>query len=99
MTLARGLKIALAAILAVAAAPFLLALGSGLVATVLGCPLDESDVHPCVIFGVDLGYPLYATALTGLIMLFDLPFAGAAFLIWLVVAGAAVFLRWRHSDY
>jgi hypothetical protein len=32
-------------------------------------------------------------------MLFGLPFAGAAFLIWLVVAGAAVFLRWRRSDY
>jgi hypothetical protein len=99
MTLTRGLKIALAAILAVAAAPFLLALGADLVAMALGCPLDESDVHPCMISGVDLGYPLYATALTGLIMLFGLPFAGAAFLIWLVVAGAAVFLRWRRSDY
>jgi hypothetical protein len=98
MTLARGLKIALAAILAVAAAPFLLAFGAGLVAAALGCRLDESDVHPCVLSGVDLGYPLYATALTGLIMLFGLPFAGAAFLIWLVVAGVAVFLRWRRSD-
>ncbi|MGA8154999.1 MAG: hypothetical protein WB822_02065 [Rhodoplanes sp.] len=79
MTLARGLKIALAAILAVAAAPFLLALGAGLIAILLGCQLDESDVHPCMISGVDLGYPLYATALTGLIILFGLPFAGAAF--------------------
>ncbi len=99
MTLARGLKIALAAILAVAAAPFLLALGAGLIAILLGCQLDESDVHPCMISGVDLGYPLYATALTGLIILFGLPFAGAAFLIWLVVVGVAVFFRWRRSDY
>ena len=99
MTLARGLKIALAAILAVAAAPFVLALGAGMIATLLGCQLDESDIHPCVISGVDLGYPLYATALTGLIMLFGLPFAGAAFLIWLVVAGVAVLFRWRRSDY
>jgi hypothetical protein len=99
MTLSRGLKIALAAILAVAAAPFVFAFGAGLVAMALGCRLDESDVHPCMISGVDLGYPLYATALTGLILLFGLPFAGIAFLIWLVVAGAALFLRWRRSDY
>jgi len=99
MTLARGLKIALAAILVVAAAPFALALGSGLIATMLGCELNAGDVHPCVVFGVDLGYSLYATALSGLIMLIGLPFAGVAFLIWLVVVGVALFLRWRRSDY
>jgi len=98
MTLARGLKISLAAILIIAAGPFVLTLGAGLIAAALGCQLNEGSVHPCVVFGVDLGYPLYATALTGLIMLIGLPFAGVALLVWLVVAGAAVFLRRRRAD-
>jgi hypothetical protein len=99
MTLPRGLKIALAAILAIAAAPFALALGASLIPTSLGCELNEGDVHSCAVFGVDLGYPLYAAGLTGLILLFGLPIAGIAFLIWLVVAAAALFLRWRRLDY
>ncbi|MFO1097525.1 MAG: hypothetical protein U1E81_04405 [Xanthobacteraceae bacterium] len=99
MTLSRGLKIALAAILAIAAAPFVLALGAGSIATVLGCELNEADVHSCAVFGVDLGYPLYAAGLTGLILLFGLPIAGIAFLIWLVVAAGALFIRWRRLDY
>jgi hypothetical protein len=99
MTLPRGLKIALAAILAIAAAPFALALGASLIATSLGCELNEGDVHSCAVFGVDLGYLLYAAGLTGLILLFGLPIAGIAFLIWLVVAAGALFLRWRRLDY
>ena len=97
MTLSRGLKISLAAILAVAAAPFVLTLGAGLVATVLGCDLDEGNVHPCVVLGIDLGYPLYASALLGLIAMIGLPFAGAALLVWLVVAGVAALLRRRRA--
>jgi hypothetical protein len=100
MMFARGLKISLIAILAVAAAPFVLTLGAGLIANALGCQLDEGSIHPCGIFGVDLGYLLYAMALSGLIMfhglLFGLPFVGGALLLWLVVAGVAAFLRRRH---
>lgn len=79
--------------------PLVLTLGAGLISTSLGCELNEGDVHPCVAFGVDLGYPLYAAGLTGLILLFGLPLAGIAFLIWLVVAVGALLLRWRRLDY
>jgi hypothetical protein len=97
MTLVRALKISLAAILVAAAVPFVLTLGAGLVGAALGCQVDESGIHPCVVFGIDLGYPLYATALTGLIMLIGLPFAGVALLVWLVVAGVAMLRRRRRS--
>ena len=97
MTTARRFGIALALIVAVAAAPFVVALGAGLLAAALGCRLDEGSVHPCVVFGVDLGPALYATALIGLLMLIGVPVAGVAFLIWLVLAGVAWVVRCRQS--
>jgi hypothetical protein len=90
MTTARWLGIALAIIAAVAAAPFVLALGTGLVAAALGCQLDEGGVRPCVALGVDFGAALYAAGLIGIIMLILVPLAGIAFLIWLVAGGMVV---------
>lgn len=98
MTTARKFGIALALIVAVAAAPFVATLGAGGIAAVLGCQLDEGNVHPCVVLGVDLGYALYATALSGLLMLITLPAAGIALLIWLIVAGIVLFARRRRPE-
>jgi hypothetical protein len=96
MTTVRRFGIALAMIVAIAAMPFVLALGAGSVAAALGCQLDESNVNPCVVFGLDLGPALYATALIGLLMLIGVPVAGVAFLIWLVLAGVAWAVRRRQ---
>ena len=96
MTTVRRFGIALALIVAVAATPFVLALGAGCVAAALGCQLDEGDAHPCIVFGLDLGPALYATALIGVLMLIGVPVAGVAFLIWLVLAGVAWVVRHRQ---
>jgi hypothetical protein len=99
MTLARGLKISLVAILAVAAVPFVLTPRSMPSTTHGWMPLSSTwqpsaaPTRPAP----SVGYPLYATALTGLIMLIGLPFAGVALLVWLVVAGVAMLRRRRRS--
>ena len=50
-------SLALLALLALA--PFLCTLAAALVAFVLRCDLDEGNIFPCLVFGVDLGYPLH----------------------------------------
>jgi hypothetical protein len=49
-----------------------------------------------VVFGVDLGPALYATALIGLLMLIGVPLAAIAFLVWLVLAGIILLLGRRQ---
>ena len=44
------------------AGPILVALTAGLVAAVLGCQLDEGNIHACPLLGVDLGGVLYSSA-------------------------------------
>jgi hypothetical protein len=99
MTVARPFKIALLAIMAVAALPVAMLLISGIVALAGGgCAVDEGNPHPCVVLGIDFGGMLYALSLLGLLgLIIAWPLAGIALLIWLVVAGIAWLVRRRRQ--
>ena len=72
-----------------------LALAIG-VASPFGCALDEGSVHPCVVFGLDLGALLYVMAVAGWMTLFTAPLAAIALAGWLVVALVMFAIRRRR---
>lgn len=76
---------ALLLIVLTASLPLLSALSAGLVAQALGCTLNEGNVHPCILLGVDLGMTLYTLFVLGWFMLLTLPYGVIALAIWLVV--------------
>ena len=89
-----ALLAALVAILLLAAAPILSALGAGVVAEANGCSLDEGSQHPCVILGADRGELLYTMFVLGWLGLATLPIGAAALAVWFVVA-VVLFVRSR----
>lgn len=99
MKLSRGFKVSLAVILCAAAAPFLLWLGVGLFALISGCVVDESGPHACVVFGLDLGYPLYAIGMISVLtLIIGVPIAAVGLLIWSIVFGIAASRRRRQLN-
>jgi hypothetical protein len=79
-------------------APFLCTLAAALVAFVLRCDLDEGNIHPCPVFGVDLGYPLYFFGMMFWFGFFSLPIAAIGFLVWLGFAVVLLVRRLRRSE-
>ena len=77
---------ALIAILLLWVAPLVLALSAGGLASVLGCELDEGSVHPCILFGSDIGATLYTFGVLGWLTLIGIPFAIGALVVWAIVA-------------
>lgn len=67
-----------AVIVLVAAAPIISVLISGVIAGVLGCPLDEGSPHPCPFIGIDLSEILYSMVVVGWLGLVTLPFGAVA---------------------
>jgi len=79
-----------------AVAPLLCALAAGWVANLAGCPLDEGDVHPCLILGWDAGPILYQLGVLGWFMLATIPVGTALMLavsLVLVVQLVSRFMR------
>ncbi|WP_434770877.1 hypothetical protein [Pseudomonas entomophila] len=70
-----------------AAAPLLLALCAGTMASQFGCQVDEGSPHACWILGWDAGPTLYRLGVMGWYMLVTLP-AGA--MLMLVATGLLV---------
>lgn len=93
----RVMGIILGAILLVALAPVLSVIVAGGVANIGGCVLNEGDVHPCVIGGVDLGETLYTMFVLGWLMLVTLPMGALALLIWMIVAVVMYVRRSRSA--
>jgi hypothetical protein len=90
---------ALAMILLFAALPVVSLLLAVLFATAFGCQLDEGSVHPCVVLGLDFGDLLYPMAVGGWFVMFTVPLAGLALLVWLVVLVVLlVRRRYRRAD-
>ena len=87
----------LAALFLLAVGPLLLTLAAGLIATILGCDLNEGDVHPCIVLGADIGYPLYFFGMMFWFGFFTLPVAAVGLLIWLGFALALLIRRWRRA--
>ena len=86
---------ALAAILLFGAFPVVSLLLAVLFALAFGCPLDEGSVHPCVVLGLDFGDLLYIMAVGGWFVMFTIPLAGLALIVWLIVLVVLLFMR-RH---
>ncbi|AVX02818.1 hypothetical protein [Maritalea myrionectae] len=80
-------------IILVGIGPILLTLGAGMVAEANGCTLHEGYVNPCVIWGADRGDTLYEMGMMFWFSYFTLPFAAAAFFVWLIVFFLHVVLR------
>jgi hypothetical protein len=80
------MSILLVLILLAWAAPLLLALGAGGLASVLGCELNEGSIHPCILFGSDIGQTLYTFGVLGWLSIIGIPFAVGALAIWVVVS-------------
>jgi hypothetical protein len=57
---------------------------TSLVANAASCKLDEGGAHSCVIYGHDYGPRLYDMAVSFWLMIFTVPAAECAFLIWFV---------------
>jgi hypothetical protein len=90
-------SLALLALLALA--PFLCTLAAALVAFVLRCDLDEGNIFPCLVFGVDLGYPLHFFAIMMFwVGFFTFPIAAIGFLVWLGFAVVLLVRRLRRSE-
>ena len=82
----RVLLVCLILIVALAGLPIIGALGAGVVAYALSCPLDEGGVHSCPFLGADLGEPLYAFFVLGWLSVLTLPAGALLILIWLIAA-------------
>jgi uncharacterized membrane protein YhaH (DUF805 family) len=87
----------LAALVLVAASPVLIALTAGLSAAMLGCQLDEGDIHPCPVLGVDIGGGLYMFGMLFWFAFFLVPIAAIGFLVWLGFAITLLVKRLRRS--
>ena len=53
------------------------------------------SVRPCVALGLDFGGLLYPMAVGGWFVMFTIPLAGLALIVWLVVLVVSLFMR-RH---
>jgi hypothetical protein len=80
------MSVSLVLILLLWAAPLVLALAAGGVASLLGCELNEGAIHPCILFGSDIGETLYTFGVLGWLSIIGLPFAVIALVIWAIVA-------------
>jgi hypothetical protein len=67
---------------------------AGTLANVLGCTLNEADVHPCSILGVPIGPVLYALSALGWLMILSLPLGAVALVTW-IGAESVGFVRKR----
>ncbi|MBV8320420.1 MAG: hypothetical protein JO049_07065 [Hyphomicrobiales bacterium] len=78
-------RAAFAIIVLIATAPMISVLISGVVAGVLGCPLDEGSPHPCPFMGVDLSEILYSMVVFGWLGLVTLPLGAVALWVWQMI--------------
>jgi hypothetical protein len=65
--------------------PLLGVLVTSIVASSLGCRVDEGSVHPCYLFGVSIGNALYTLGVMGWLMLVTLPIAVFLLVAWIVI--------------
>jgi hypothetical protein len=63
--------------------PLVCVLLAATVSAVLGCSLNEGSPTPCLVFGTDIGKPLYIFGVMGWLSIVTLPTGVIAFLIFL----------------
>lgn len=55
------------------------------IATAGGCKLDEGNVHPCIMFGKDLGEMLYVMAMMGWFGIATFPTGILALIVFTII--------------
>jgi hypothetical protein len=74
--------------------PMIPVLVAGGIAAACGCKVDEGSVHPCIVFGKDLGHLLYVMAMMGWFALGTFPTG----ILALIVFSLIVWWRNRVAD-
>jgi hypothetical protein len=74
--------------------PLIPVLVASVIATVCGCKVDEGSVHPCIVFGKDLGEMLYFLSMMGWFALGTFPTGILALIVFSVI----VWWRNRTAD-
>ena len=70
--------------------PFIPVIIAGVIAAACGCKLDEGSVHPCTVFGTDIGGALYTMGVMGWFGLLTFPTGILALIVF------SVFVWWRN---
>jgi hypothetical protein len=78
----RGLLIGYAVIALLTGWPVVLATVAGVTASVNGCTLNESGVHPCIVAGRDVGSTLYSMGMTPWFLIALIPLGAIAVVAW-----------------
>jgi hypothetical protein len=70
------------------------------VSAICGCTVNESSPTPCVVFGVDIGRPLYILRVMGWLGIVTLPSGGIALVLYtvFVVAESMIARRKRRAQ-
>ena len=76
--------------------PLLAPMAAGLTASLAGCQLDEGSVHPCEVFGADVGPALYGLGVAGWLMVLTLPALGVVILVWAGIEAGNFLARRRR---
>jgi hypothetical protein len=78
-------------------APLILSIAAATIGAMLGCQVDESGIHPCPLFGVDIGGWLYVFGMLFWLGIFMFPMALFGFVVWLGVVITLLVRRRRRS--
>ena len=65
--------------------PLVPAILASVIAASRGCKLDEGSVHPCVVFGTDIGEVLYTMFVMGLFAMGTFPSGILALIVFAVI--------------
>jgi len=65
--------------------PMISVLVASTIANTWDCQLDEGGVHPCVVFGHDIGEPLYTMGVMGWFFFLTVPSGLVALVVLLIV--------------
>jgi hypothetical protein len=90
--------IALVLIILLAFAPFASAILGSVIANSAGCTLNEAGAHSCIIHGHDYGEALYTMGMGFWMIIFTVPAAEFACLLWVVVLATHLLIRRRRRD-
>jgi hypothetical protein len=67
---------------------------AGIIASSLGCQLDEGDIRPCIFCGLDIGGILYVMAVSGWLLIASLPLAAITSVLWIIFEMIRLVIRY-----
>lgn len=92
----RLMIVALALIVLFGATPVIAALAATPIAGGLGCTLNEGGVHPCLLFGHDIGGALHVMFVSHWFAYVTVPVAAMVLVVWAITALILLLLHRRR---